>query len=130
MDQVKTRARGVIVDQIDRRTTDAGTMLQSHVSNLRQMGETMRSQGLGATAGVVDYAANRLEVVSTYLTETDGDRMIHDVEIVAREHAMVTGALGFLVGLTAARLLKASASDRYRTYSAGVTYTSSSPYGT
>lgn len=116
VDQVKTRARGLIMEQIDRRTTDAGTMLESHVSNLRSMSDTMRGQGLDATANIVEYAAERLGMVSTYLTQTDGDRIVHDVESVAREHAMVTGAIGFLVGLTAARVLKASASDRYRTY--------------
>jgi hypothetical protein len=104
------------MDQIDRRTTDAGQMLDTHVNNLRTMSQSMRDQGLGATAGVVDYAANRLGTVSGYLTNTDGDRIVHDLEQVAREHTMVTGAIGLLLGLTAARVLKASASDRYRTY--------------
>ena len=116
VERVKTRARGLVMDQIDRRTTDAGQMLDTHVNNLRNMSKSMRDQGLGPTAGVVDYAANRLGSVSSYLTNTDGDRIVHDVESVAREHLMVTGAVGFLIGLTTARLLKASAADRYTTY--------------
>ena len=80
------------------------------------MSQTLRDQGLDNTATVVDYAAARLNGVSTYLTQTDGERIIHDIESVAREHAVVTASLGFLVGLTAARLLKASASERYRLY--------------
>jgi hypothetical protein len=116
VEQVKTRARGFVIDQIDKRTTDAGAKLGEHVSNLQNMGDTLRGQGLDATANMVDYAAGRLYGVSNYLTNTDGDRMIHDLESLAREHTLVTGVVGLLVGLTAARVLKASASDRYRTY--------------
>jgi hypothetical protein len=118
------------MDQIDRRTTDAGRMLDSHVGNLRAMSQSMRQQGLGATAGAVDYAADRLGKVSSYLTNTDGDRIMHDLENVAREHMIVTGAFGFLLGLTAARVLKASASDRYRTYSGAYGGTSTMPAAT
>ena len=116
VDQIKTRARGVVMDQIDRRATDAGKLLQNHVTNLRSIGDTMRGEGLTATAQVADYAADRLDVVAAYLTQTDGERIVHDAENLARRNMMMTGAVGFLVGLTAARLLKASASDRYRTY--------------
>jgi hypothetical protein len=138
VDQVKNRARGVVVDQIHRRSTDVGTKLQAHVGNLRSMSQTMRGQGLDATANMVDYAADRINGVSTYLTQTDGDRMIHDLETIARENAMVTASIGFLAGLTAARLLKASASDRYRAYSSATNtsttnadyYSSSTGYAT
>lgn len=122
VDQVKTRARGVVMDQIDRRTSDAGAKLQAHVTNLRSMSRTLRDQGLDNTANMVDYAAERLNGVSTYLTQTDGDRIVHDLESLAREYAVVTASIGFLAGLTAARLLKASASERYRTYGTSQTY--------
>ncbi len=116
VEQVKTRARGFVIDQIDKRTTDAGERIGEHVSNLRDVSDKLRGQGLDATAGFVNYAADRLAGVSEYLTMTDGDRVIHDVESLAREHTIVTGVIGLLAGLTAARVLKASASDRYRTY--------------
>jgi hypothetical protein len=114
--EVKKRARGIVIEQIDRRTTEAGKTLQTHVDNLHSMGSSLRGQGLDSTAKAVDYAADRIGDVSTYLTRTDGDRIIHDLETLARDHAAVTGAVGLLLGLAAARLLKASASNRYRTY--------------
>ena len=116
VEQAKTQARGFVIDQIDKRTTRVGERIGEHVSNLRDISSKLHGQGLDATAGFVGYAADRLAGVSEYLTMTDGDRMIHDVESVAREHALATAAIGLVAGLTAARVLKASASDRYRTY--------------
>jgi hypothetical protein len=116
VDQVNMRARGFVMDEIDRRTTDAGEMIQSQVTALRSMGQDMRSQGMDPAANVVYYAADRLGIVSTYLTKTDGDRIVHDVENVAREHTLLTAALGFVTGFVAALLLKSSASERNRFY--------------
>jgi len=122
VDQIKDRAKNVITDQIDRRSTDLGNVVGGHVTNLRQMGTSLRDQGQDGTASLVDMAADRLNRISTYLTQTDGDRMIHDIETVAREQPLITAAAGLVFGVTAARLLKAGAVNRYRTYG---TYSSS-----
>lgn len=114
VDQIKDKAKGVISEQIDQRTTDLGNMVGEHVGNLRRMSNSLRSQGQDATASLADMAADRLNQVSTYLTETDGDRIIHDVEAVARKQPLLTAAAGLAVGVTAARLLKAAATNRNR----------------
>lgn len=116
VDEIKQQARGVVMDQIDRRTTDVGNMVGGHVNNLREMGDSLRGQGQDGTARLVDQAADRLNAISTYLTSTDGERIVHDVETIARNQPLITGAIGVLAGMTAARLLKAAASQRYRTY--------------
>lgn len=126
IENVKKRARGAVIEQIDRRTTRVGMVLQMHVYNLRSMGSSLRDQGLDSTGNLVEYAANRLGVVSNYLVQTDGDRVVHDIESVAREHTAITGAVGLVLGFTAARLLKASASNRFRTYA----MTDGTSYGT
>ena len=118
VDRIKSKARGVIIDEIDRRTTRLGNTVSEHVSNLRNVSDNLRSQGQTTTADVVEGAASRLDAISNYLCNTDGDRVIHDVETIARKQPIATAALGFAGGLVAARLLKASASRRYRTYSA------------
>ncbi len=136
VDQIKDKAKGIITDQIDRRTTDVGNMVGEHVTNLRQMGSSLRGQGQDGTASLVDMAADRLNRLSAYLTQTDGDRIIHDIETLARTQPMITAAAGFVVGLSAARLLKAAATNRYRTYGGYGTSsdmsseTSSAAYGT
>lgn len=106
----------MIVSQLETRGRDLGETLSQHAGNLHEMSETLRTQGKEPTARIVDYAATKLENVSTYMRETDGSRMIHDLESVARENALITAAVGLVGGLTIARLLKASASKRYRDY--------------
>ncbi len=116
VDQIKEKARGIIMEQVDRRTTTLGNTVSEHVTNLRTMSDSLRDQGQNATAGLVDTAADRLSGISTYLTQTDGDRIVHDLETFARSQALVTATVGLVGGLLAARLLKASAAERYQTY--------------
>ncbi|MDP9025249.1 MAG: hypothetical protein M3N13_07740 [Candidatus Eremiobacteraeota bacterium] len=116
VDQLKNRARGLIVDQIDSRSTELGNAVGNHAHNLRSMSGALRDQGQSATANLIDSAAERLGGVSTYLTQTDGDRIVHDLEEFARKQAVVTAAVGLVGGFLAARLLRASATQRYRTY--------------
>jgi len=117
VEEIKDKAKGVVIDQIDQRMTDLGNVVGAHAGNLRAMSDTLRNQGQDNTARLVDMASDRLNQVSTYLTQTDGDRLIHDVESLARRQPLITGAAGLVLGLTAARLLKAGATQRYRTYS-------------
>jgi hypothetical protein len=122
VDEIKHAAKGVVVNQVDRRTTQLGNVIGGHVSTLRDMSDSLRDQGQDATAQLVDLAAERLNRVSTYLTATDGDRIIHDIENVARRQPMIAAAAGFAAGVAAARLLKAGAAQRYRRYSADMDY--------
>ncbi|HET9028888.1 MAG TPA: hypothetical protein VFN49_01815 [Candidatus Aquilonibacter sp.] len=117
VEEIKDKAKGVVIDQIDRRTTDLGNVVSGHANNLRTMGDSLRGQGQDATARLVDMAADRLNQVATYLSQTDGDRIVHDIESVARNQPLITAAAGLVLGVTAARVLKTGASQRYRTYS-------------
>ena len=116
VDQIKDKARGVVMGQIDQRTTDLGNVVGGHVQNLRSMSDSLRSQGQDGTARLVDTAAQRLDSLSSYLTSTDGERIVHDIEQIARTQPLATATVGLVAGLTAARLLKTAASQRYRTY--------------
>ncbi len=115
--ELKDTARGVVMDQIDRRSTDLGNTVGEHVANLRNVSESLRSQGHDHTARLVDMAAERAYSVSAYLTNTDGDRMVHDLEQLARSQPLATAAVGLIAGLTAARLLKSAAAERYERFS-------------
>ena len=112
MDRIMTGARGIVMDQLDRRTADAGKLLQNYTSNLHSAGDTMRGQGIDATAKLADYAADRLGVVAAYLTQTSGGRIVHDAENVARRSLTATGAVGFIVGFTVARMLRTSSASQ------------------
>lgn len=121
VEEIKDKAKGVVIDQIDRRTTDVGNVVGGHVENLRSIGDSLRNQGQESTARLVDMAADRLNQVSAYLTQTDGDRIVHDLENVARAQPLITAAAGLVFGVTAARLLKTGATQRYRTYESSAT---------
>jgi len=116
VDQIKSATRGIIVDQIDHGSTIFGARVGEHVGNLRTMSGSLRSQGYPATADLVDKAANAMDRMSSYLVNTDGNRMVHDAEEMARNQPMVTAGAGLLIGLLGARLLKVSARERYRTF--------------
>lgn len=125
MDQVKSqaqdqagelagRAKGVIIGQIDERSTEYGDTIVTHATNLRQLGDSLRSQGQDASAKLADAAADKLEQLGYYLSETDGERIVADMERLARRQPLLTLGAGLIAGAVAARLLKASAAERYR----------------
>jgi hypothetical protein len=106
-DRIKTTARGIVTEEIDRRTTDLGEAVNERVTKLRAMSETLRGQGQTVAANLVDSAASKLDGISSYLRSADGDRIIHDVETLARNQPLATAAAGFAGGFVVARLLKA-----------------------
>ena len=57
---------------------------------------------------------HRAERLGGYLQESDGDRILRDVEDFARRNPWAVAAGGLLVGFAASRMLKASSGDRYR----------------
>lgn len=116
IENVKSQATGFLSDQVDRRTTDIGNSVGDHVNNLRSMSDSLREQGQAPTASLVDMAATRLDQLSSYLRNANGNSLMHDLESVARQQPVVTATVGLAAGFLAARVLKAGASDRYRSY--------------
>jgi hypothetical protein len=107
------QARNQVRSQIDRRSTQAGEQVSGHAQSLRSVGNQLRERGEDQPAKVADQAADRLERAGNWLTESDADRILGDVEDFARKNpwAIMAGALA--LGFAASRVLKASSSDRY-----------------
>ena len=110
------RAKGLIIGQIDQRSSDIGQTLSTHVQSIRTVGQTLREQGADAPAKLADTTADRLEQFASYLSTTDGERLVADAEALARKQPMLTMGAGLTLGILAARLLKSSATERYRQY--------------
>jgi hypothetical protein len=104
-------------EQIGRRSTQAGRQISGHADDLRSVGEQLRNQGKDQPARLADQAAGQLERAGTWLTESDADRIIHDVEDAARKNPWAVMAGGLVLGFAASRMLKASSRDRYQTRS-------------
>ncbi len=99
--------------EVDRRSTRAGDQLSATAGALRHTSRELRTNGNDPQATVADAAAERMEQAGEYLRGADADRILADVEDLARRQPMVVAAGGLMLGLAAARFLKASSDRRY-----------------
>lgn len=106
-------AKDLVMTQIDRRSTDLGNAIGARAGNVRMMSKHLRSDGREPTAKLTDAAAERLSAASEYLINSNADRIVSDVERVARKRPIATAGFGLLCGLFAARILKSGARERY-----------------
>ena len=115
--EMAERGRGAIATQVDQRSTQAGDQLRSLSEAVRQSAERLREQDQHGPARLAEQAAQRGERIATYLSESDRDQLLDDVEDVARREPLFVAGAGFLIGMVAARALKASSSRRYQSRS-------------
>lgn len=108
------RAQGMLREQLDRRSAQAGERVTATAADLRSVGEELRKQGKEAPARIADQAAERTDRLGRYLSEADADRMLGDLEDFGRRRPWVMLAGGMAAGMAAARFLKASSSRRYQ----------------
>ncbi len=108
------QARSRLRDQIDQRSTEAGEQVQSTAQDVRSVAEQLRGQGKETPARVAEQVADRAESFGTYLRDADGERLLRDVEDVARRQPWLVAASGLVLGFAASRFLKASSSRRYQ----------------
>jgi ElaB/YqjD/DUF883 family membrane-anchored ribosome-binding protein len=112
--QAAGQARDQVRTQIDQRSTDAGQKISTQGSDLRTVGDQLREQGKEGPAKLADQAADRVERAGSWLTESDADKIMHDVEDMARKNPWAVVAGGVALGFAASRVLKASSSERYQ----------------
>jgi hypothetical protein len=112
--QAAGQARDQVRTQIDQRSTDAGQKISMQGGDLRTVGEQLREQGKDGPAKLADQAANHVERAGSWLTESDADKIMHDVEDMARKNPWAVVAGGVALGFAASRILKASSSERYQ----------------
>jgi hypothetical protein len=107
-------AKGRVRDQVEQRSTEAGQQVSGTAGDLRSVGEELRKQGKDTPAKLAEQAAERTERLGSYLSESDADRILGDVEDFARRQPWAVVAGGLALGFAASRFLKASSSQRYQ----------------
>lgn len=117
--QAADQAKGSLREQVDQRSTDAGSRVNATAQDVRSVGEELRKQGKDGPAKLADQAAERAERLGGYLEGASGDRILHDVEDMARSNPWAVALGGIALGFAASRLLKASSSERYTSRSGG-----------
>ncbi len=108
------QARDQIRTQIGQRSSDAGQKVREQGGDLRAVGDQLREQGKDGPAKVADQAAHHVERAGSWLTESDADKILQDIEDAARKNPWAVAAGGLALGFAASRLLKASSRDRYQ----------------
>jgi hypothetical protein len=107
-------AQDKVREQLDQRSTHAGDKVASTAQDMRSVGEELRKQGKDTPARLADGAAEQTERLGSYLRESDSDRMLADIEDFGRRQPGAVLAGGVIVGIAAARFLKASSRGRYQ----------------
>jgi hypothetical protein len=111
--EAKARTRERLRKQIDTRSTQTGEQMSSTASALRQTAQQLRGDQQEPQAKLLEQVAARAERLGAYLTETDGDRLLRDVERIARRRPWLLAGGAAVVGFLTARFTKASSSRRY-----------------
>ena len=111
--EAKEQASSKLREQVDQRSSQAGEQVTSTAADLKTVGEELRKQGKDTPAKLADQAAERTEKLGSYLSESDADRILGDVEDFARKQPWAVVAGGLVLGFAASRFLKASSSQRY-----------------
>jgi len=98
---------------VDERSTQAGEQVRANASDVRTVAEELRKQGKETPAKLAEQTADRAEKIGGYLTESDGERILGDIEDFGRRNPWAAALGGLALGFAASRLLKASSSGRY-----------------
>lgn len=112
------QAQSMVREQVDQRSTQAGERVSGAAGDLRSVGEELRKQGKETPAKYADKGADRAERLGSYLRESDADELLSDIEDFGRRQPLAVLAGGLVVGIAAARFLKASSRGRYRSRTA------------
>src|SRR4051812_24450420 len=107
-------AKGRVREQVDQRSSKAGKQVATTAGDLRSVSEELRKQGKDTPARLAEQAADRTERLGGYLTESDADRILADVEDFARKQPWAVVAGGLVLGFAASRVLKSSSGRRYQ----------------
>lgn len=112
-EQAKSRASSRVKEQLDTRSTQAGEQMQKVAGAMRQSSDQLREQAGENPAKLNDAVAEKVEQLSSYLTNANAEKMFSDFENVARRRPWMVAGAATVLGFTLSRFLKASGRTRY-----------------
>ncbi len=104
-EQGREKVKGQIATQKER----ASGELQGIAQALQQTSQQLKEQDQNSIGQYTDKAAEQAERLADYLSETDSEELVSEVEDFARNRPAVFLGGAFIVGAAAARFLKSSA---------------------
>jgi ElaB/YqjD/DUF883 family membrane-anchored ribosome-binding protein len=111
--EAKHTTRERVRQEVDTRSAQTGEHMTKTGSALRQTAQKLRADQQEQPARVLEAVADRTERLGRYLSQTDGDRILRDVERMARQRPWLAAGAGTVLGFMAARFTKASSTRRY-----------------
>ena len=109
-----TDVREILGKQVDERSTEIGQRIGTVAEELRNVGDQLRGSGpVGLAAGYVDQAADLVERFGQYLQDADSERLMGDLETIARRNPWGIAAGALVLGFATSRFLKTSSARRY-----------------
>jgi hypothetical protein len=120
--EMGSQARDRVRSEVDRRSTQAGEQAGSTAQALRRASDQLREDGNEPVARGIEQAAQHVDRAGTWLRESDGDRILRDVEDFGRRKPLAVMAGGVALGFAVSRLLKASSRNRYEQNRTGTSY--------
>jgi len=104
-----------VTKQIDDRTTQIGQQVGTVADEIRKVGDQLRASGpVGFAADYVDQGADAVDRLARYLQDANTERLLGDLEAIARQQPWAVAAAALAVGFAASRFLKTSSARRYR----------------
>jgi hypothetical protein len=108
--QAKARMR----EQVDQRSTQAGEQVSATADALRSTSRQLRDAGQDAPAQTAEKVAHHAERLGGYLSDSNADRILADLEDFGRRQPVAVVGIGVVAGFMASRFLKASTRERYQ----------------
>ena len=112
--EVRGQAGERVRKELDTRSSQAGEQVSTTAEAIRRLGEQLRKDGNHGEANYADQVAERVERLGSYLSQSNADRVLHDVESFARRQPWLVAFGGAAAGFLASRFVKASSANRYR----------------
>jgi ElaB/YqjD/DUF883 family membrane-anchored ribosome-binding protein len=118
--EAKDQTRRRLSEQLNNRSTQTGEQMTQTAGALRQTAQRLRGEQQPQPAQVLEGVAERVERLGRYLTASDGNRLLQDVERMARRQPWLVVGGGAVLGFMAARFTKASSTRRYQGNGSGM----------
>ena len=106
--ELESKASGAVAQQLGERASQFSEQLTGTASDIREIGQHLRSQDNDAAARLADMAAERVGDVGTYLSGKSGDELLNDLEDLARRRPWLAAAGAAVAGFGLARVLSSS----------------------
>ena len=108
LESVRRNAANLVRERIEARTRRVGARVSELAETLRSSVRDLRARDSSFGGGAAESIAERLGSLGHYLEVSDSNRLLADLESLARRAPLTFTATGFVLGFSSGRFLRAS----------------------